>query len=173
MENFVEIKENIVKQAIANDACEDQVKRAKYSQNWEQLQQVIADNFWWCIDNDIELPDAHYKNNEREFTIVNGKVNGEYKIWCDNGQLGGQYFYKDGLLNGEYKQWYKNGQPFIHCTYKDGERDGEYKMWYNNGQLREHCFHKNGWLDGESKEWYENGQLRVSHFHKDGEVLEW
>jgi hypothetical protein len=148
MENFIEVKENIMIQAYTNDACEKEVKRAAICESWEQLQEVVADNIWWCIDNDIELPNSHYKSNIYEFTIINGK------------------------LDGEYKEWWENGQPYIHCTYKNGELEGEYKMFYENGQLGEHSFFKEGEEHGEYKSWWENGKLSNHFFYQDSEVIE-
>jgi hypothetical protein len=142
MKDFEELKKNIIKQAITNDACLEELERAKNSENWDELKQVIADNIWWCIDNVIELPDDHYKNDEREFTVVNGKLEGEFKDWFDNGQLYEYFFFKNGEKHGEYKSWHVNGLLYKHYFYKDGELDGEIKMWYSNGKLEEHHIYK-------------------------------
>jgi hypothetical protein len=139
--NFIELKERILSQAIANDVCLEELERAKVCESWEQLQEVIADNIWWCTDRNIELPDGYYKSSIREFTIVNGKVEGECKIWWDNGELREHYFYKDGKLEGEYKSWYDNGQLTTYCTFKNGKEHGECKSWHENGKLWVHCFY--------------------------------
>lgn len=76
-----------------------------------------------------------------------------------------QYYTVDGKRDGEYKEWYENGQPFVYCNYKDGELDGEYKRWHQ-GQLLEHCYHKNGKLDGEYKSWNNDGQLHFHYYYK-------
>jgi antitoxin component YwqK of YwqJK toxin-antitoxin module len=120
--NFAELKERILTQAIEKNACVEELERAKACKSWKRLQEVIADNIWWCIEKYIELPDGHYESSKREFTVVNGKLEGEFKDWWENGQLFVQSFYKDGKEHGEYKRWYSNGQPWAHCTYKDGKR---------------------------------------------------
>jgi len=79
-----------------------------------------------------------------------------------------EYYEIDGKKDGEYKMWYENGRPFIHCFYKNGKCDGEYKMQYENGQLAEHCCFTNGELDGEFKSWNRNGQLDIHRHYKDG-----
>ena len=43
--------------------------------------------------------------------------------------------YKDGKLDGLFKEWYENGQLRIERTYKDDKADGLWKEWYENGQL--------------------------------------
>jgi hypothetical protein len=169
MENFEEIKERILKQAIEKKACVEELERAKGCESWEQLQEVIADNFWWCIDKEILLPNGYYKTNRYEITIVNGKLEGEYKRWFESsGQLNIHWTYKDGKEHGEFKSWYPNGQPCVHCTYKNGELEGEYKSWYDNGQLYIHCTYKNGELEGEYKEWWDNGELVIRCTYKHG-----
>jgi antitoxin component YwqK of YwqJK toxin-antitoxin module len=146
MENFIQVKENIVKQAIEKKACEDQLERVKTCETWEELKEVIIDNFWWCLDKNIELLDDHYKNSEREFTIVNGKLHGEYKSWGSDGEL------------------------FEHCTYKKGKRDGEFKKWYRNGQLWEQFFCKNNKFHGKYKKWWSNGELAEKKYYTNGEI---
>jgi antitoxin component YwqK of YwqJK toxin-antitoxin module len=171
MENFAEVKENIIKQAIKKKACETQLERAKACESWDELKEVIADNILWC-NKHITIPDGHYKTSNIEFTIVNGKLEGEYKSWYDNSQLWQECFYKKGKLEGEYKSWHENGQPFGHSFYKDGECEGEFKKWYENGQLWEECFYKKNKRDGEYKEWYGNGRLVEHHIYKDGILIE-
>jgi hypothetical protein len=169
MENFVEIKENIVKQAIKKHACESQVERAKGCESWEELEEVIVDNIGWCSNNDIELPDFHYKTSQREFTLVNGRLNGEYKEYYHDGQLYAHCTYKEGKLHGEYKEWWENGQLREHYIYKEGEHHGQFKSWDYDGQLNVHCTYKDGEFHGEYKEWWSNGQLYEHSFYKEGE----
>ena len=60
---------------------------------------------------------------------VNGNVYqmfGDTKV--DLGKL------KDGKKDGLWKKWYDNGQKEEEGTYKDGELDGLYTYWYENGQ---------------------------------------
>jgi antitoxin component YwqK of YwqJK toxin-antitoxin module len=121
MENFTELKERILSQAIEKNACEKELERAKACETWDELKEVIIDNIWWCIEKYIELPDGHYKNSYREFTLVNGKLHGEFKRWFDNGQLNIHYTFKKGELHGEYKEWWSNGELHEHRVYKHGE----------------------------------------------------
>ena len=55
------------------------------------------------------------------------------------------YFVDDqGRKQGEFKYWYENGQLRIHKFYRDGKLYGESKSWYDNGQLETHRFFKDG-----------------------------
>ena len=47
----------------------------------------------------------------------------------------------DGRLDGEYKEWHENGQLRVHSYYKDGQLHGECKIWDENGELVDHGFY--------------------------------
>ena len=107
----------------------------------------------------------------------NNKLDGEYKKWSANGQIYQHSFYRNDELHGEYKVWHENGQMSGCRFYRNGELDGEYKKWHPNGQISVHRFYRNGELDGECKEWHENGQLSKNYFYRndelDGKYKQW
>lgn len=53
MNQFEEIKNEILERARKARACSGQYKRAYQSENIETLRDVIKDNFWWCCRNDV------------------------------------------------------------------------------------------------------------------------
>jgi hypothetical protein len=53
MENFKQIKEEILRRAKSASACVVGYKRALESQSLEELAQVIKDNFKWCVYNRV------------------------------------------------------------------------------------------------------------------------
>jgi len=69
--------------------------------------------------------------------------------------------YKDGKVDGPYEDYYENGQIRFKTTLKNGKEDGPYEEYYENGQLKIKTTYKNGELDGPTKEYYENGQLKI------------
>ena len=52
MENFQEIKEEILRRGREANAC-DEIDRAEDSDNLAELAQVIKDNFRWCVRNSV------------------------------------------------------------------------------------------------------------------------
>jgi hypothetical protein len=56
-----------------------------------------------------------------------------------------RHFFLDnqGRMQGEYKDWYENGSLFEHALYVDGKCHGECKMWGEDGTLIAHKF----WVD--------------------------
>ena len=90
------------------------------------------------------------------------------------GKLRGEYNYKDGVLNGEAKVWHENGQLLGEWNFINGGINGEVKEWYENGQLRRTGNIKmvNGEIvRGQGKTLYESGQLKKEERWEDRELI--
>jgi len=68
--------------------------------------------------------------------------------------------YKDGKLDGLYTEWYENGQKVKEGNYKDGKDDGLYTEWYENGQKEFELTYKDGEIISE-KWWDEDDTLHI------------
>ena len=51
---------------------------------------------------------------------------------------------KDGKQDGLYESWHENGQMWERLTFKNGEFDGLFEEWYLNGKMGERRIYKNG-----------------------------
>ena len=73
---------------------------------------------------------------------------------------------KDGKKDGVWLYYFENGQLYLKNTYKDGKKNGERLKYYDNGQLMEKGNYKEGKKIGEWLEYYKNGKLyTVSYTH--------
>ncbi len=54
-----------------------------------------------------------------------------------------QCYYKEGKKEGEYKEWWNNGKLKCHCYYKEDKKEGEYREWNSDGFLITHYLYKN------------------------------
>ena len=97
----------------------------------------------------------HYKKVYIGY-IDNGKREGKWIIWYDNGKKKSETTYKDGKGDGLSTDWYENGQKSYEFTFKDGQPDGLWTGWYENGQKKYEHTLKDGKLISE-KEWNEDG----------------
>ena len=79
---------------------------------------------------------------------------------------------KDGKPEGEWLYYYENGQLRSKENYKDGKGDGELLRYYKNGQLTWKGNYKDGKEDGEWLEYYKSGQLKIKRNYKDGKLIE-
>ena len=80
--------------------------------------------------------------------------------------------YKNGKQDGKWTRWHENGQKWYEGTFKDGILDGLHTTWYENGQKKEEVTFKDGELGGLETWWYENGQKWIEITYKDGKEIE-
>ena len=77
----------------------------------------------------------YYKFTGEPFT---GKITGN-----------NQGSFKDGKRDGPWVEYHDNGQLNIKGTYKDGKKEGLWVGYWSNGQLwSEGTYDKDGWRDG-------------------------
>ena len=103
--------------------------------------------------------------------MKDGKKEGKWMLWYENGQKEKEGTLKDGKENGLWTSWNKNGQKKSEIHYKDGKLDGLYTKWYENGQKEKEGTYKDGKPDGLSTNWFENGQKKEEGTYKDGELI--
>jgi len=68
------------------------------------------------------------------------------RTYYDNEQtkLKEEYYEINGKKEGIYKEYYNNGQLNVVCNYIDDKLNGEYKIYLCDGQLYEICNCVNG-----------------------------
>ena len=62
-----------------------------------------------------------------------GKLDGLFTVWADNGQKVKEGILKDGKQHGSYTEWHENGQKATEVTFKDGEEVST-KHWNSKGE---------------------------------------
>ncbi|WP_299012063.1 toxin-antitoxin system YwqK family antitoxin [uncultured Polaribacter sp.] len=107
-------------------------------------------------------------------TPFNGNLIGKSRndIYIHNVQ------FKEGRLDGIYERYYENGQLERKTNYKGGKRNGLFEEYYENGQLKITTTLNGDRFTGLTEEYFENGQLLgKSNFNKDnlrvGTVVEY
>jgi hypothetical protein len=71
----------------------------------------------------------------------NGFIRSRKVLYCFSAPY---EFYQNGKIEGEYKEWYEDGTPLEHKLYKKGKLEGKHKLWYDNGQLYILWHHRDG-----------------------------
>ena len=79
--------------------------------------------------------------------------------------------FKDGKRNGPWVDYHDNGQTKTKGTNKDGKRDGPWVYYHDNGQLWAKGTYKYGKKDGPWVYYYDNGQLWYKVTFKDGKEI--
>ena len=110
------------------------------------------------IDDLVKRNDLYYKKFTSE--PFSGKISGLH-----NG------IFKDGRRDGRWEYYHENGQLKQKVTYKDEKPDGSYEVYFDNGNPEWKGTYKNGKMHGIWEWSYENGHMRVGPFtgyHKNG-----
>jgi antitoxin component YwqK of YwqJK toxin-antitoxin module len=88
--------------------------------------------------------DLEQNKLKEEYYEVDGKKEGVYKSYRENGQLLHICNYFDDKLNGEFKSYWEDGELFEIINYVNDKIEGEYKAYWGNGEL---CY-KNYYING-------------------------
>ena len=108
----------------------------------------------------------YFLSNSIEYR--NGKRNGFYRRWHENGQLCEETNYKEGKKNGKHFRWWENGQLKEEALFFDGKVNGEFFEYFNNGNLRFTGMYVNKKPIGVQKAWWENGNIEFErHFFEE------
>lgn len=149
-------------------------------------------NFW----QENGMKRTYYKSGKLcvEKVLKNGKIDGEYKEYYENGQLKRKMKYNNGCemdgesayrmvveKDGTVKSYYESGklQGTWHITemkYDDtwkiykGKMNGPYETYHENGQLEREANFKNDNMDGVYKFYGKNGKIFMISNYKDGKL---
>jgi len=75
---------------------------------------------------------------------INGKKEGVWKAWFEDGQLEYEGHYKEGKRHGIWKRWFEDGQLRYERNYKEDKWHGIHKGWFEDGQLQYEGHYKEG-----------------------------
>ncbi|MBK8814059.1 MAG: toxin-antitoxin system YwqK family antitoxin [Methylococcaceae bacterium] len=110
----------------------------------------------------------YFSNGQKrsETSYLNGKKDGEEKIWFENGQKRFVVINnKQGRRNGLFTMWNENSRKSMEGNYINGKQNGVTTFWYDNGQKRAELIYKND-VEIESVIWDEQGIKLGSVDHK-------
>lgn len=94
------------------------------------------------------------------FSLHNGEsLNGEVKIFTNDGYLNTIKNYKNGLLDGVIATFHPNGVQSQSINYRKGLKHGMETWWSDNGFKSYSANHINGKLDGKAYSWDDRGYL--------------
>ncbi len=96
-----------------------------------------------------------------ERNYANDALNGESKVYFENGKLDYVENHVNGVYEGIYQNYFPTGQLSNEGLYVNDEMTGIWKRWYENGQLREEVTFSANNENGPFKEYHPNGKLKT------------
>ena len=112
----------------------------------------------------------------QECTYKDGKIEGTFMSWHDNGQKDLEETFKDGKRIGKSISWHKNGKKRREATFKDGKPTGVKTEWHDTGKKALEMNHT-AWVDGKmtgtttSTSWHRNGRRAQKATYIDGNMI--
>ena len=128
----------------------------------------IKQGHWIIYNKTKKLPDYTDDQMVEEGVYVNGKKEGVWRQYWNNGKVKSETTYKNNLQSGSAKIYYKNGSISEEGTWIGGKWDGSYKLYYENGNLSYEWNYVNGKREGQQKYYFENGKVLYDGSWKGG-----
>ena len=116
----------------------------------------------------------NYKSGVRaEFNFKDGKLDGLFELFYENGQLKEEKNYKEGKYNGLQEKYDENGKLEYKAYYKNDKIDGIEMQYVGEGILLKKSNYKDGKKDGLT-EFYENGEIsqRINYKNNTGYFID-
>ena len=117
-----------------------------------------------------ETETTYHPNGKIKYqeTYLNGRINGVFIEWHDNGQKAREIEFNNGDIVSTVSTWYKNGQLQRQKPYQNNKKNGVEIWWYSNGTKQAEINYKDGVFDGLFSQWYENGIKASEYFFENG-----
>jgi antitoxin component YwqK of YwqJK toxin-antitoxin module len=90
-----------------------------------------------------------------------GEQTGEDLTYNQHGVLTIKAYYKNGKLDGEKTKYYSPGHLLSSIMYKEGKEEGKYLTFYANGRKKVETTTSNDSYNGPYKSYYENGKIKI------------
>jgi antitoxin component YwqK of YwqJK toxin-antitoxin module len=91
--------------------------------------------------------------------IKDGKLEGQTKIYFNNGQLEEIRSFKGGKMDGHWEKWNAENIKIAEAGYVDNKKDGKWYVWDENGTLRYDMTYSSGKKTGTWLMYDEKGKL--------------
>lgn len=106
-----------------------------------------------------------------EINYVDDYLEGDYKMFYENGGEFIKAFYKKGKEEGEQLTFHKNAQMASLKKYKNGKAEGTWRSYYEDGKEKFVGAYVNGKKSGEHKDFYREGQLKKKAIYKEDKLV--
>lgn len=106
---------------------------------------VLEEGYTFDVLNGVQR--SYFPNTGKlveEITFKDGKKNGPWQRWFDNGKLWSKGAYVNDELEGEYEMNYPDGKAKLRGLYKQGMRMGVWIDFNENASIRSQTVYKEG-----------------------------
>ncbi|MGL4411016.1 MAG: toxin-antitoxin system YwqK family antitoxin [Bacteroidales bacterium] len=94
-----------------------------------------------------------------EMSIKDGKPQGSYVVYHENGKPHEVRAYRNGLFHGIWRTYNEAGMLVAEAEYRDNLKHGTWRVWDDNGVMRYETHYTKGKKSGTWLMWDEKGKL--------------
>lgn len=97
-----------------------------------------------------------------------GELDGERKVFAENGQVLAEEHYAMGAYEGLYRSFDEAGNLSMTGYYSEGAANGKWLSYYPDGSIKAELTFLNNDTDGPVRQWYPDGTPELSGFYAPG-----
>ncbi len=107
---------------------------------------------------------------QAEGRLENGKPEGLWRSYFEDGKIKSAVTYKDGMANGIAMFYFDNDKQTtrVELTFEDDKIVDIYREFYENGNRKVMLKFKDGLPNGDAEFYYESGVIKIEGDYKDG-----
>jgi len=131
---------------------------------------IISDHELFSTDGDKKVMNDQ-DQIIYEGTISNGKPDGKWKTYSENGNVISEVNYKQGIIDGEALFYYDTDESKIRIKvmFEEEKIVDNYREFYKNGVMKADIEYDDGLADGYAKFYYTSGKLKIKGEYSKGE----
>jgi uncharacterized protein len=105
-----------------------------------------------------------------EGRVLDGKPDGLWRSYFQDGKIMSTVTYKDGMANGLAMFYFDADKQTtrVELTFEDDKIVGTYREFYENGNRKAMLIFKDGVPDGDAEFYYDSGVIKIAGQYKDG-----
>ena len=104
--------------------------------------------------------------------FINGKRNGKWTFWNENGNIVRTGSYAAGKRDGSYAYYFNDGSKKEEGAWKNDQRDGLWVKYSNNGNTQKEGTYSNGKKDGVWTTWNDKGLMASKYLYENNKVID-
>lgn len=135
---------------------------------------VLRDGILFSDSLATEPFTGHYKGKvfgkTIEYDVINGKQNGIFVLYHENGNIETLGYMKENKNHGEWKYYFSNGLIESQGIFNEDQPDSLWNWYYMTGTLMQEGKFSNGKKEGEWKYYDEFGNLYLMINYRNDEV---
>lgn len=96
-------------------------------------------------------------------SFVEGREDGEWRKFFNNGRIAETRHFAAGKKTGEYLGWWPDGTKRLEYHFSDGELNGVCRDWAPNGTLISQMNYVMGHENGAQQQFYTDGKIKANY----------